>query len=71
MNLLKRKNCLIQNVSQLNFTVMSFDFKNNKRLIIKIGIERIIEKKMEIPKEKNQIKNKINYNKKNVIFKFK
>jgi len=35
---------------------VSFDFENDKRLMIKIGIERIMEKEMEVPKRKKSNK---------------
>jgi len=33
-----------------------FDFENNKRLMIKIGIERRTEKEVEVPKRKKSNK---------------
>jgi len=36
--------------------VVSFDFENDKRLMVKIGTERITEKEMEIPKKKKSNK---------------
>jgi len=40
MNLLKRRNCSVQNVHELfNFAVVQFDFENHKELMVKIEIE--------------------------------
>jgi len=51
MNLLKRINCSVQNVPELhNFTVVQFDFENNKKLMVKIEIEIRGAKEMEIRK---------------------
>jgi len=51
LNLLKRRNCLAQNVPELfNFAVVQFDFENNKELMVKIEIE--IKRKKETEAQK-------------------
>ena len=57
MNVLKRRNCSVQNVSELfNFGVVQFDFKNNKELMVKIEMKIKREKEMKAHKERNKIK---------------
>jgi len=50
MNLLKKR--IIRSKIFLNSSILlSFDFENDKRLMIKIGIKRRIEKEMKVPKK--------------------
>jgi len=55
MNLLKRRNCSVQNVHELfNFAVVQFDFENNKKLMMKIEMKIKREKEMETPKRETK-----------------
>jgi len=55
MNLLKRRNCSVQNVPELfNFVVVQFDFENNKKLMVKIKMK--IKREKEINARKRETK---------------